>query len=144
MLSAEGHIMHIDFGFLLGIAPGGSFSIETAPFKLTAEIVEAMGGVDSDSFKEYVTLVSRGFLACQQSCDEICELVEIMAAQSPYPCFVGKDVASIVFKLKSRFRVDDTKKEIVAHVLYLIRKSNGNYSTRQFDNFQSYTNGIKD
>lgn len=34
LLSSEGHIMHIDFGFLLSIAPGGVFSMETAPFKV--------------------------------------------------------------------------------------------------------------
>ena len=40
LLDTEGHLVHIDFGFLLGIAPGGAFSIETAPFKLTDEMVQ--------------------------------------------------------------------------------------------------------
>ncbi|CAI5741131.1 unnamed protein product [Peronospora destructor] len=43
MLSTEGHVVHIDFGFVLGIAPGNTFSLETAPFKLTPEMVEIMG-----------------------------------------------------------------------------------------------------
>lgn len=43
LLDTEGHIIHIDFGFLLSIAPGGSFSLETAPFKLTEEMVEVLG-----------------------------------------------------------------------------------------------------
>ena len=34
LIGRQGHLMHIDFGFLLGIAPGGAFSRETAPFKL--------------------------------------------------------------------------------------------------------------
>ena len=33
-MDTEGHIVHIDFGFLLSIAPGGTFSLETAPFKV--------------------------------------------------------------------------------------------------------------
>ncbi|DBA02707.1 TPA: hypothetical protein N0F65_010532 [Lagenidium giganteum] len=142
MLDNEGHIIHIDYGFLLGIAPGGSFSIETAPFKLTAEMVETMGGTESDGFKEYVTLCTRGFLACQQHCDEICDLVDVMAHQSPYPCFAGKDVSYILSKLRSRFKLSLSKQETVVHVLSLIRKSNSNYSTRQYDNFQRMTNGI--
>ena len=28
LIDSEGHIIHIDFGFLLSIAPGGSFSLE--------------------------------------------------------------------------------------------------------------------
>ena len=142
MLSSAGHIIHIDFGFLLGIAPGGSFSIETAPFKLTAEMVEAMGGVGSESFQEYASLCTHGFLACQQKCDEICNFVEIMAQNSPYPCFAGKDTAYILQRLRSRFKVGLSKKEIASHMMYLIRKSNSNYSTRQYDNFRRMTNGI--
>lgn len=142
MLDNEGHIMHIDYGFLLGIAPGGSFSIETAPFKLTAEMVETMGGAESDGFNEYVQLCTRGFLACQQHCDEICDLVDVMSRQSPYPCFAGKDINYILLRLRARFKLTLSKKDTVAHVLYLIRKSNSNYSTRQYDNFQRMTNGI--
>ncbi|OQS07042.1 phosphatidyl inositol kinase (PIK-G1), partial [Thraustotheca clavata] len=142
MIDNEGHIIHIDYGFLLGIAPGGSFSIETAPFKLTTEMVDTMGGPDSEGFKEYVTLCTRGFLALQPHCDELCDLVDIMAQQSPYPCFAGRDVAYIVSRFRSRFKTNLSKHEVVAHMLSLIRKSHGNYSTRQYDQFQRMTNGI--
>lgn len=142
MLSSEGHIIHIDFGFLLGIAPGGSFSIETAPFKLTAEMVEAMGGVGSESFQEFASLCTHGFIACQQNCDELCDFVEMMAHQSPYPCFSGKDTSYINQRFRSRFKVGLSKTETANHMMYLIRKSNSNYSTRQYDNFQRMTNGI--
>ena len=46
-MDTEGHIIQIDFGFLLSIAPGGNFSLETAPFKLTEEMVEVLGGLES-------------------------------------------------------------------------------------------------
>lgn len=65
MIDSSGHIVHIDFGFMLGIAPGGSFSLEKAPFKLTEEMVNAMGGNDSKYFKEYVVLMIHGFIALQ-------------------------------------------------------------------------------
>ena len=60
-----GHLIHIDFGFILGIAPGGAFSIETAPFKITPEMIQVMGGVDSKLFAEFALLFSAGFLALQ-------------------------------------------------------------------------------
>lgn len=34
LIDIEGHIIHIDFGFLLSNAPGRGVSFETAPFKL--------------------------------------------------------------------------------------------------------------
>ncbi|KAI3708209.1 hypothetical protein L2E82_37358 [Cichorium intybus] len=40
LLDVEGHIIHIDFGFMLSNSPGG-VNFETAPFKLTPELLEA-------------------------------------------------------------------------------------------------------
>lgn len=45
LLDDEGHVVHIDFGFMLSNSPGG-VNFESAPFKLTRELLEVM---DSDS-----------------------------------------------------------------------------------------------
>lgn len=39
MIDIEGHICHIDFGFLLSNAPGKGVTMEQAPFKLSDEMV---------------------------------------------------------------------------------------------------------
>lgn len=53
LLDNKGHIMHIDFGFILGITPGGNMGFEKAPFKLTREMIELMGGTHSAVFHKY-------------------------------------------------------------------------------------------
>ena len=40
LLDDDGHVIHIDFGFMLSYSPGGIY-FETAPFKLTRELLEA-------------------------------------------------------------------------------------------------------
>jgi len=55
--------MHIDFGFFLSNAPGKGLKFENAPFKLTAEQVEVLGGNRSKVFAEYRELMKLGFLA---------------------------------------------------------------------------------
>ena len=56
LLDFDGHVIHIDFGFILGIAPGNQFSLETAPFKLSWEMVELMGGKDGDLYFKFCDL----------------------------------------------------------------------------------------
>lgn len=38
-MDEDGHIIHIDFGFMLSNSPGG-VNFESAPFKLTRELLE--------------------------------------------------------------------------------------------------------
>lgn len=50
MIDNEGHVSHIDFGFMLSNSPG-SVGFEAAPFKLTYEYIELLGGVEGEAFK---------------------------------------------------------------------------------------------
>ena len=47
-------MVHIDFGFLLTNYPGNVFKMESVPFKLTNELVEVMGGDDSEGFRRFM------------------------------------------------------------------------------------------
>lgn len=60
LIDNEGHIIHIDFGFMLSNSPG-SVGFEAAPFKLTQEYVDVLGGVGSSDFEDYKTLCKQAF-----------------------------------------------------------------------------------
>jgi hypothetical protein len=51
LLDDEGHLVHIDFGFMLCTSPGG-VNFEAAPFKLTRELLEVMESNSEGSASE--------------------------------------------------------------------------------------------
>jgi phosphatidylinositol 4-kinase len=73
MITSEGHIFHIDFGYLLS----RTVKFEKAPFKLTEEFIEVMGGEKSKLFKDYIELCVRGFIAIRKHYEKILLLVEM-------------------------------------------------------------------
>ena len=143
LLDTAGHVIHIDFGFVFGIAPGGSFSLEqSTPFKLTEEMLEVMGGLESPLFSEFVTLFCCGFLALQAHADTFLTVVEITCKGSNFHCFDGKDPDEIVSKLRERFCPDLNKSQTVAYALDLIKFATTSYGTKQYDYFQYLSQGI--
>ena len=102
MVDIEGHLMHIDFGFLLSNAPGKGIQLEKkAPFKLTHELVEVLGGKKSKKFREFRELMRLGFMALQEHADKITKLVEMMfLGQRDLPCFIEGE--SLIKSLKER------------------------------------------
>jgi phosphatidylinositol 4-kinase len=57
LIDDEGHIIHIDFGYMLSNAPGKGLQFEKAPFKLTKEFVDVMGGLNSKYFTKFRKLL---------------------------------------------------------------------------------------
>jgi phosphatidylinositol 4-kinase len=143
MIDTRGHLIFIDFGFAMGMKPGHEFSFERAPFKLTREYVEVMGGVGSDCYKEFENLFVAGFEECRKNSQIALGLVEIMMYKSNYPCFsgwrYGKGRALTKFEERLMLRVPEGK--VKAKALRLIRKSRQHFGTYLYDRFQLASNG---
>ncbi|KAK6341197.1 Phosphatidylinositol 4-kinase pik1alpha (PI4-kinase)(PtdIns-4-kinase) [Orbilia brochopaga] len=141
LVDNEGHIIHIDFGFLLSNSPG-SLGFEAAPFKLTYEYVDLLGGAHSEQFGVFKTLCKKAFQALRKSADNLIMMVEIMGKESAMPCF-GVGVVQVVGALRARFQLHLSQDEAEAFVENdLIAKSIGSYYTRMYDTFQYRTQGI--
>ena len=63
MLDMNGYVVHIDYGFILGISPGGNMNFENAPFKFTKEYLEIMEGENSAIMDFFINEFYKGFIA---------------------------------------------------------------------------------
>lgn len=140
MLDDEGHIIHIDFGFLLSNSPG-SLGFEAAPFKLTMEYIELLGGLESDLFGEFKALCKECFKALRKESDRIINMVEIMQKDSNLPCFNNGDNTSVLLKNRLQLQLKDEEVDEFVEIS-LIGKSLGSMYTRLYDQFQLITQGI--
>lgn len=150
LIDSEGHIIHIDFGFMLSNSPG-SVGFEAAPFKLTHEYVDVLGGVGSQDYEDYKKLCKQAFqgtffhytliystllthnsLALRRSADNIIDLVAMMGRESKMPCY-NSGVAQATSALRQRFQLHLSADEAEAFVENdLIAKSFGSYYTRLY------------
>ncbi|PNJ56123.1 PI4KB isoform 6, partial [Pongo abelii] len=159
LLDAEGHIIHIDFGFILSSSPR-NLGFETSAFKLTTEFVDVMGGLDGDMFNYYKMLMLQGLIAARKHMDKVVQIVEIMqqgcrrcSASSPsgpmmtvaqvicsqLPCFHG---SSTIRNLKERFHMSMTEEQLQLLVEQMVDGSMRSITTKLYDGFQYLTNGI--
>jgi len=145
MLDNFGHIIHIDFGFLLSNAPGKGLKFEKAPFKFTTEYLEVLGGLQSKTFKQFKKYMAQGFTAIQKNADKIIVLVEMMAmGQSDLPCFEGgtdqiiKDLKTRIFPTE-RVMNKNGCREFIDNLVY---QSQDNWRTLMYDRIQYCCQGI--
>jgi phosphatidylinositol 4-kinase len=145
MIDTRGHLVHIDFGFAMGMAPGHEFSMEQAPFKLTKEYVEVMGGVGSECYKEFERIFVLGMEEARKNSQIALGMVEIMMYKSNYPCFSGwrhgKGKALTLFEKRLMIKVPEN--QVKRKALRLIRKSRRHFGTYLYDAFQQATNGYE-
>ncbi|KAG9657450.1 phosphatidylinositol 3, partial [Aureobasidium melanogenum] len=137
MVDDAGHILHIDFGFIFDIAPGG-VKFERAPFKLTSEMIAVMGGsTQSQPFKWFEELCVKAFLASRQHAEKLSHLIVVML-DSGLPCFKPETIQHF----KERFVLDKSEREAADFMRSLVRWSGKSHSTGVYDQFQLLTNGI--
>ncbi|KAK8837700.1 hypothetical protein M9Y10_036235 [Tritrichomonas musculus] len=137
MIDNEGHIIHIDFGFIFDISPGGNMKFEKAPFKLSNEMVELMGGLGSPGFNKFAEMFSQCFCAVRSRIDEI-EAIAYLMKDAGLPCFKNDSFK----KLRERMFLDKVGVDLQESIYSLVTSSAGAYTTVAYDAFQYAQNGI--
>lgn len=134
-----GHIIHIDFGFILGISPGHNMRFESAPFKLSQEMVNILDGIESAVYRRYVNLTVQSYLAAREIMLPILSVVAGYA-ESDLPCFRFRH--SILSELRKRFRSDLSDMEAGKWMESLIERARTEWTTSVYDGVQKLQNNI--
>ncbi|PRP78969.1 hypothetical protein PROFUN_13281 [Planoprotostelium fungivorum] len=140
LLDASGNIIHIDFGYFLS----KTISFEKAPFKLTNEFVEVMGGYQSPCYKEYCRLCAKGFLSARKHYKKIMMLIEMSIegkGKKVLPCLQGGQ--RVLDELSERFHLDWSDEECEAFFNEMIEEARGSWRTIVYDAYQLILNNIQ-
>jgi phosphatidylinositol 4-kinase len=101
-----------DFGFIFDHSPGGDMRFESAPFKLSKEMIQVMGGTrDSEYFRWFCVLCIRAYLAVRPQMESVCALAELMQ-ETQLPCYKPETMA----RLRARFTPGLTERRAAAHM----------------------------
>ena len=140
MIDNKGHIMHIDFGFLLGSSPK-NIGFERAQFKLVKSYVDILDGFDGKMFKYFKSLMVKGLIECRNSFEIISTIIKIMS-NSNLACLSGQDLNDVINGLYKKFLKGYSKEQIEKYVDEMINNNYENFWTKKYDQFQYWTNGI--
>jgi len=108
MLTTDGRLFHIDFGYFLGRDP--KFSI--APLVLNRAMVDVMGGADTPHYRQFVQLCGEAFNILRKSANLLLSLVHLMAGSSIPD--IRCDPEAALLKVQERLKLEMNDEEAAA------------------------------
>ena len=117
MLTEDGMLFHIDFGYILGKDPKPF----PPPMKLCKEMVEAMGGSNSESYRQFHSYCCEAYNILRKWAPLILNLFQLMeGARIPD---ISNDPEKAMLKLQEKFRLDLNDEEAGQWMQKLINDS---------------------
>ncbi|KAH7316525.1 kinase-like domain-containing protein [Stachybotrys elegans] len=109
LLSPDGHFFHADFGFILGRDP--------KPFapamKLSKEMVDCMGGINSEYYQQFRQYCFMAYTALRKSSNLILNLFSLMVDANIPDIRLEPDKA--VLKVRERFHLELSEEEAILY-----------------------------
>ncbi|XP_061516913.1 phosphatidylinositol 3-kinase catalytic subunit type 3 [Anopheles gambiae] len=114
LLTSSGKLFHIDFGYILGRDPKPM----PPPMKLSKEMVEAMGGINSEYYNTFRKLCYTAFLHLRRHANVMLNLFGLMVDASVPDIALEPDKS--VKKVEDNLRLDLSDEEAVQHLQNLL------------------------
>lgn len=142
LFDSQGRLVHIDFGFILEISPGGNMGFESAHFKLSHEMTQLLdpsGTMKSDTWNQFLRLCVKGYLAGRRHMNGIVTTVQLMV-DSGLPCFSrGEPIAN----LRKRFHPEMNEREAANFMVRTCVDAYNKWTTAGYDLIQYLQQGIE-
>mmetsp|Transcript_12485 Transcript_12485/g.26986 ORF Transcript_12485/g.26986 Transcript_12485/m.26986 type:complete len:1097 (+) Transcript_12485:435-3725(+) len=148
LMSREGHLMHIDFGFVLGDTPKmGKVPLfsERAPFKLTQEFWDVLGGWN---FKEgglgvkFCKMFEAAFACASAHADDLASLIEAAVLNLTWNANEAKRIGdSVRSRLRMRGSANSVRQK--AFIMDLVEAALTSWGTSTYDWLQKSMNGYQ-
>lgn len=138
LIDDQGHIIHIDFGFIFDISPANNMRFENADFKLTKEMAAIMGGKHTEAYRLYETLCVQAFLAVRRFGPHIVHTISLMY-RSGLKCFLPQTHENLL----ARFMPQKTDLQAAKEMRLLIERAYDRYTTNIYDMIQYFQNKIE-
>eukprot|EP01134_Creolimax_fragrantissima_P003351 CFRG3351T1 len=132
MLRTDGHLFHIDFGYILGRDPKPF----APPMKLTKEMLEGMGGATSAEYKKFSSNCYNAFLILRRSANLILNLFNLMTTANIPDIAAEPD--KCVAKIEEQFRLDLDEEDAVAYLQTVINDSVGALFPQMVEQIHKY------
>ncbi|CAG0883100.1 unnamed protein product [Darwinula stevensoni] len=110
LLTRNGKMFHIDFGYILGRDPKPM----PPPMKLSREMVEAMGGLSSEHYQQFRKQAYIAFLSLRRHANLILNLFSLMVDASVPDITLEPD--KTLRKVQEKFRLDLTEEEAIQYL----------------------------
>ncbi|KAG4159921.1 hypothetical protein ERO13_D02G202895v2 [Gossypium hirsutum] len=142
LFDSAGRLVHIDFGFIFEISPGGNMRFESAHFKLSHEMTQLLdpsGVMKSETWDNFVSLCIKGYLASRRYMNGIINTVLLML-DSGLPCFSRGDP---IGNLRKRFHPELSEREAANFMKSVCVDAYNKWTTAGYDLIQYLQQGIE-
>jgi Phosphatidylinositol 3- and 4-kinase len=120
LLHQSGHFFHCDYSFILGNDPK-----KYLPMRITEDMVNGMGGPESDNYAKFLSLAGVAFVTLRRygNVRVILSLVRLMVPSALPDVSFSQNADQVLQALRDRLRLDLSDTDAIAYMERLIENS---------------------